>query len=608
MDGGDRVEFKTNFESSMKNLILLLILLCIVSKEQLNTRPSDKEASANTSFETKKEILLKHFADLNSPSFAVCLAKFATESDIDNAVKIFDTLISNPSGDMFFMFQSLMTYLYAKEKMPEWLKQKYRNVWKTYTPYRGDTENHWVMYYASLYLASQEWKSQNATEWFNGKSSIENFKESEEWINKWIEITTTIGQGEFDSPHYLAFFLIPMFMLYEFAEDSLMRLKSQMMLDYLFSDYAVEHLAGSYCGGHSREPQNETLNPREALSSAFAFLYFSDEGFKKVDLNKFGIAVFAAVTSYRLPDVIYHIATDREIAYEHKERKRVRNVIRFGKERNPPVYKYTYMTKDYCIGSLQGGILQPIQQHSWDITFSDSGDYNTVFSLHPYVSEIELGMFFPEEIKILPELVDRAHRTYRNPNKWISSSPYERLFQYKGTLIAMYDFTLMKSWEGYSHVNIFIPRMLEHFEMDTLGWIIGKRGNGYFGIKILGGRLSLMVDSISYSFRVYGDRICLIVEAGGRVDFGDFNLFKSGLKNCLVEFDSVKFSVKYRGLRGFEMLFEYPEGRFLNGKRYDLNWNLFDGPNLKSEGKTIVISWRDKKRILDFENLRIIEE
>jgi len=585
----------------MKNLIPLLISLCIIWSER-------ETLADDMNFETRREILLKHFANLNLPSFAVCLAKFATEHDLDNGVKIFDTLISNPSGDMFFMFQSLMTYLYAKEKMPEWLKQKYRNVWKTYTPFRGDTENHWVMYYVSLYLAAQEWKNQDGTKWFNGKSSSENFKESEEWINKWIEITTTIGQGEFDSPRYLPFFLIPMFMLYEFAEDSLMRLKAQMMLDYLFSDYAVEHLAGCYCGGHSRDYPYDALNPRYAPSSAFAFLYFSDEGFKKTDLNRFGIAVFAAVTSYRLPDIIYHIATDREVPYEHKERKRVRNVIRFGKERNPPVYKYTYVTKDYCIGSLQGGVLQPIQQHSWDITFSDSGDYNTIFSVHPYFSEIEVGMFFPEEMKILPELVDRAHKVYRNPNKWSSSSPYERLFQYKGTLIAMYDFKLMKPVERYRHINIFIPRILDHFEIDTLGWIIGKRGNGYFGMRILGGMLGLEVDSISYSFKVYGDRICLIVESGGKVEFGDFNSFRSALKSCSFEFDSVKFVVRYKSLRGFEMLFEYPEGRFLNGEKYDLNWALFDGNYLKSEVGALIISWRDKKRILNFKNLKIIEE
>ncbi len=58
------------------------------------------------------------------------------------------------------------------------------------------------MYYVSLYLASQKWKGEDGSKWFAGKSSEENLKEAEGWINNWIEITTTIGQGEFDSPNY----------------------------------------------------------------------------------------------------------------------------------------------------------------------------------------------------------------------------------------------------------------------------------------------------------------------------------------------------------------------------------------------------------------------
>jgi len=39
--------------------------------------------------------------------------------------------------------------------MPIELKQKMRDLWRTYTPYRGDTENHWAMYYTALYLITQ---------------------------------------------------------------------------------------------------------------------------------------------------------------------------------------------------------------------------------------------------------------------------------------------------------------------------------------------------------------------------------------------------------------------------------------------------------------------
>ncbi len=116
---------------------------------------------------------------------------------------------------------------------------------------------------------------------------------------------------------------------------------------------------------------------------------------------------FGALSGYHPPEMIVRIATDRSVPYVHRERKRVRNVIRFGDELNPPVYKYTYMTADYVLGSLQGGILQPFQQHTWDVTYVSSKPYNTVFTVHPSWSSRELGMFFPEELNVLAEDVDR---------------------------------------------------------------------------------------------------------------------------------------------------------------------------------------------------------
>ncbi len=589
-------------------MIKIIFLLILIFPGVLYGSDNSDEYRIN--FEKRREKLLRYFAGLEQKSFVVSLAKFATGTDIDGAIQIFDSLITEPSGDMFFMYSSLMTYLRAEDKMPDWLKRKYRSVWKTYTPFRGDTENHWVMYYVSLYLASQKWKGEDGSKWFTGKSSEENLKEAEGWINNWIEITTTIGQGEFDSPHYMPFFLIPMFMLYEFAQDSLMRLKAQMMLDYLFSDFAVEHLSNCYCGGHSREYQEETLNPRNSLASAFSALYFGSDPDFEQNLSRYGIAVFPAVTSYILPYVIYKIATDRGIAYEHRERKRVRNVIRYGKERNPVVYKYTYMTRDYCIGSLQGGILQPIQQHSWDITFSDSRGYNTVFSVHPYFSEIELGMFFPEEIKtMLGPLVLASKPTYSSPDKWTSTSPYERIFQMYGTLIVLYGFDGMREFERFRHINIFIPRCLDDFEIDTSGWMIGRMGRGYFGMIVVGGRLDMRVDSVSYRFRVYGDRVGLIVEAGGESEFGGYDRFKERLRGSRFRFDYDSFSITYIGVRGFEMYFSYDGLRRINGVDYKLDWGLYDGVYLRSEvgSKVLEIIYKGKKRIIDFNKLKISE-
>ena len=80
-------------------------------------------------------------------------------------------------------------------------KAAVRNAWKTYAPYRGDTENHWAMYYASSFLPRN---SGPACRGANGTTARVRRKPvtRSEYLLHWMEVTTTIGQGEFDSPDY----------------------------------------------------------------------------------------------------------------------------------------------------------------------------------------------------------------------------------------------------------------------------------------------------------------------------------------------------------------------------------------------------------------------
>ena len=91
-------------------------------------------------------------------------------------------------------------------------------------------------------------------------------------------------------------------------------------------------------------------------------------------LFPFPLALYYLVASgYEPPEVLRLIATDRSQPYTHYERKRTRNRWRYYDERHGPVYKTTYVRREYAVGSDQGGVLQPIQQHSWDVTVVGAG-------------------------------------------------------------------------------------------------------------------------------------------------------------------------------------------------------------------------------------------
>lgn len=545
----------------------------------------------------------------------VIAAKVRTGRDLPGAYALLDSLTRDRAiGGMFYAYSLVGAYLFTKDDLPDSLHAKVRQAYRDRTMYRGDTENHWVTYYTGLYLAAQTWPGEGRETWFNGKSSEENFTEASEWLNQWMQTTATIGQGEFDSPTYMTVFVTPMLVLHEFAKDRVMKRRAQMILDLLFADFAAEHLQGNYGGGHSRDYPEDIINPLGAPSTMWAWLYFGEPEFAQWEETRYRPrnrggweTVFGALGSYRLPAIIHSIATDRSEPYVHTETKRVRNVIRFGTEKNPPVYKYSYVTSEYVLGSLQGGILQPIQQHTWDVTYASDKPNNTIFTLHPYSSGIELAMFFPEEIKFLSDEVDRYHLVYTSPDKWNSSSPYERTFQHRNSLIILYNIT---KGEKQPHVDGFFPKNLDE-RVESKGWILCRAGNVYVAVRPI--RPGQWVEeTVNWRWRSGHLQNGVIVEVGSEREDGSWDAFRESLETTRLDTSAFRreLSVTYRTRHGVDMRFSFDGTRMLNGKQIEFkDYGFFDGPFLQSEvgSGTITMRYKDQTRILDFIANEIIE-
>ncbi|MCI0691741.1 hypothetical protein L0337_06990 [candidate division KSB1 bacterium] len=554
-------------------------------------------------YEQRAAYVTSFYDTTRNANYYSAAAKYAHNVNVAQADSMVLVSLQKPSGDMFWMFQVIGAYLHGKDKMSPEVKAAMRQAWKTYAPYRGDTENHWCMYYASLFLATEQWPNLPGSEWYNGKSSDENREEAKAYLIHWIKITTTIGQGEFDSPDYLPEYAVPMLFLAQFAQDAEMKQRGAMMADYLHADFAAEHLAGQYIGGFSRIYQPAVYKPLLSPASAYAYLYFNAG-----DPSQSGWVLFPALSNYRLPEIIYDIATDRSQSYIHQERKRVRNVIRFGSEKNPPVYKYTYMTKDYGLSSLHGGILQPIQQHTWSVRFTSGKPYTTIFGLHPYWSGTELGMFFPEEIKTMIADVVSSKGTYNKEDKWTGSSPYERTFQHKNTLLVLYDIAPGTTTE---HIDGFFPKNLEQRIVDASGWIFCKAGDTYAGWYPLQ-ESEWKEEEENWRLRSHKLQNGYVVEVRSQTEIGSFENFQAKLRSHLpkAQMQPNGVSVDYTTLDGAKMYFAFPEMRQLNGKPIDLTkYKLFEGPFLNAEvgSEKLTMTYKNKRRVLDFKKLTIEE-
>ena len=571
--------------------------LILTALSQPSPSQSHKEA-----YLVRRDSLIHYYVNARHVGLDEVAAKLKMGISVDTALVHLSRLMDKPRGDMFWMYPFIGACLYGKDRMPDSLKQKARNVWRTYTPYRGDTENHWMMYYTSLYLAAQTWPGEDGSQWYNGKSSEENFKEGEGWLNHWMRITTTIGQGEFDSPGYASFYLVSVFLLYEFATDPVMKQKAGMMIDYLLADVAVEYLKGNLCGGHSRDYPETVVSPTTTAVTAWGYLFFGDAPFIPR-----GETLFAAMSSYKLPEVIYQIATDRSRPYAHTETKRVRNKMRHDTLRNPPVYKYTYMTQDYSLGSLHGGILQPIQQHTWDVTWPSKKPHNTLFTIHPYYSGYELGIFFPEEEKLMVDAVIGSNKpSYNTEDKWVGSSPYEQTFQNKNAIIVLYN---IKPGTDYEHIDGLFSKDLDERIVDTTGWIFSRAGGvyiAYFPLK----PYEWIEEALDFRLRSRELKNGCIVEVSSAREVGTFEEFKKKIRSAKINhknFDK-DLRVQYTTSSGDRMEFTYGGRRILNGKPINFrSYKLFNGPYLQAEvgSERLKMKYKDWYRALDFKSLQV---
>jgi hypothetical protein len=266
------------------------------------------------------------------------------------------------------------------------------------------------------------------------------------------------------------------------------------------------------------------------------------------------------------------------------------------------------MTPHYALGSLHGGILQPIQQHTWDVTYVSDKPNNTIFTLHPFYSGKELAMFFPEEQKFLADEVDRYHKVYTNPQKWNSSSPYEQTFQYKNTIIVLYD--IVKG-AMHPHIDGFFPKNLDERIEDASGWIFCRAGTTYVAFYPLK-PYQWIEEDVNWRWRSKELKNGVVLEVGSSDEDGSFEQFKQRVTRGKPELQGFEKNptVQYRTRSGDRMKFTFNRERVLNGKPVKLtDYRFFNGPFLQSDrGSGVVkMTCKDRVRVLDFNTVTIKE-
>lgn len=597
------------------------------------TSPSDGEISA--AYQARRLELVDQYLErtkgdnLEWGSLPWVAVNFSQGTNLEWARHRLRELTKEPKGAMFWMYPMVLVMKAGEPNLnpDDWAV--IREAWRTYFPFRGDTENHWLMYYASLYVAAETWSDLGPEGWYNGKSSAENRAEAKEYILEWIKITTAYGRGEYDSPNYIDPYVSALGLLAGWCEDPELRQQATMMLEYELLDFAVEDLGGVYGGAHSRIYPKHAIQPALGASSSLAWLLW---GQGEQVLNTASLIV--ALSGWTPPPILERIATYRDVPYEHRELKRTRwrmrhagpDAFEVDDHMTTPVYKTSYVTSDYLLGSSQGGLLQPIQQQTWSLNWFEAkplGISNTFFALHPHYSAKEGTMYFGAEVDDVVDLIARSKVDYTSPDKLMSGSPYEQVFQSKSALVGLYD---IAPDAPFQHINTFFSRDLKDVVEDDSGWIFAIGGPSYIAYRpfqpgewrpddwtgLLAGGAGAWI-SARHDEWGGGHRVRVseypkngyVVQIASAQDYASYADFQTAVKALPLSFSVEPTpTVTFTALDGTVLAGTYGERPTLNGKPIPYeDWPLFDGPFAQAarESHELEIRFGAERRKLDFD-------
>ena len=562
---------------------------------------------------------LVNFDDPTAIDLAAVATKLARHEDPEKCSENVIRLMKAPGSGPFWMFPVICVSYVGRDQLSPEAKAALRNMWKTTYQIRGDTENHWAMYYISLYLAADLYPDLPGSEWFTGKSSDENRAEAKAYLIQWMDLATTIGQGEFNPTHYIGEYANPLLYLSAWAKDPDMRVRGHMMLDWMFADLAENSLNGVPTGAHSRTTDETVVEPWNCLASYFSWLFFGNTP-PPAGYGGWGIYFAPVADQYEVPEVIYRIAVDRDRDYLQRDLKRTRRRWRYSDVLMAPIYKTNYMRHDYAVGSYQGGLADPIQTHVWDVTWAVPNPrtfHNIMFSMNPEASFQSMQTCFTDPPDgMIGAAVNLAKPSYDSPDKLLGGSPYERVFQDLDTVVALYD---IPPGTRFGQVNGFFSKDLLKLTEDKSGWIFAQGGNTYLAYRPLApyewtrtewGQFPLTAtrDSVLVSPHLKNGTI---VQAAAVSEFPTFDAFKAAINALPLEFKLEPTpTVKMRTLRGKNVVFTYGAVPIVDGQPVDYSkWKLFEGPYLNAEkgSRQLTLTHGHLKRVLDFNTLTITD-
>lgn len=453
----------------------------------------------------------------------------------------------------------------------------------------GASENHKLMYASAAYLAGIAWPDDYPKKWS---------QTGYDYLMNWFDTVTSVGFWEEDSPTYLIHHMGPILSVAEHApEGSEMKKRATMVLDWYFLSIAGEYLHGYWISSAARDYNPLYGLANSAETTALTWLFFGDApqipyAHVYQPYRHWKATLHFAVSNYKIPDIIYRIATDRDQAFVHREYM----------AKNPMQPKeYSYLTPSYGMASTIGENGKIVPDFTrWKVQWvakKNTQEPSAFFMKHPYGEN--------------------------KWQEWRGASPAEQVMQYKDALLAVYNMEddQMDFIEGPFCKGSFQAIKTEN------DWLFLHTGTCLLALKAVNG---LNISDEKRGNEIHGIEVdCNVLKSKGRkngliVQAAPVENYKAAnAEKTLSQFrqdvitktemdttgiDARNPRLRYRSLSGDWLEIEFNNFKKVNGEEIDLeNWPLLGNPWMHQEvnGKKLVLEHGGEKRVYDFEKWEV---
>jgi hypothetical protein len=559
----------------------------------------------------------------------------------------------------FRLVNTIRLLFEADDKMPPEYKTKIENVlfnfrWWWDEPGANSmcywSENHQILFASAEYLAGQLYpETIFPNSGLTGKQHMEKAKQR---ALDWFEMRWNYGYIEFNSEVYYPEDIGALINLIDFAEDEELVIKSQMAMDLIFYDVAVQSIHTMFNSASGRAYfNNRKGGPDSDLHGLTRF--FWGDGKPGGPGMTYGMTTSE---KYKLPPVLSKIAKDTSTViikqsnglnisdlktegyygtdnrsmmmqwamecFTNPEVVRnslyhIRNNIHFSNE-----FIHDMKVLDFSLLKwlgLEPLIVKMINPQSNGVAIQKGNTYTyktndysiyTAQNYHPgtYGDQQHIfGMNIKNHFSIFhTHPAVKKDRDISSPNYNVGYGHIPHAAQDKNVSLAIYNIPKKKGLMEYDLLD-FTRAYFPDNEFDTtliLGnYVFGKKENTYCAF--IGTNDFYFADDDAKDDLIQpGKQTFWITEAGSLGDDGSFENFVQRIKQNKVEFSVENLELSYFS-KGTKYMLRFMGDFKVDGKTIDTDYHRYDSPyaQAKKKDKTITIEYMDKSLFLDFENL-----